>query len=155
MEKKKSSTRRQLLQILSGAAMLPLLSSCGTIIYPDRVNQKKRGDLDFIVVGMDAVGLLFFLVPGIIAFAVDFGTGAIYFPENHKKGTRETTIFDKIDNQVQTNQPVSIRDVEKIVSERTGRKVKLQSRDIRTMRIEHLDQFAMARLTAEMSLAAN
>ena len=28
---------------------------------------------------LDAVGLLFYIIPGLIAFAVDFATGAIYF----------------------------------------------------------------------------
>jgi hypothetical protein len=32
------------------------------------------------MVALDGVGLLFFFVPGIIAFAVDFMTGAIYLP---------------------------------------------------------------------------
>jgi len=32
------------------------------------------------VVALDAIGLLFFFVPGVIAFAVDFVTGAIYLP---------------------------------------------------------------------------
>jgi len=57
-----------------------LNTSCGTILYPERRNQ-KAGHLDPGVVVLDAVGLLFFLVPGVVAFAVDFTTGAIYLPE--------------------------------------------------------------------------
>ncbi len=53
--------------------------SCGTLLYPERRNQKGER-LDVGVVLLDAIGLLFFLIPGIIAFAVDFSTGAIYLP---------------------------------------------------------------------------
>lgn len=134
------------------ATTATLLSSCGTIIYPDRVNQKERGDLDIIVVGMDAVGLLFFLVPGIIAFAVDFGTGAIYFPEDHKKGKRETTIFDKVDSQVKLNQ----KEIERIVSDRAGQPIDLNSGTVQVTRIENLNQFGITydRLTSENIFAS-
>src|SRR5260370_17229808 len=54
-------------------------ASCGTILYPERRGQPE-GCLDGGVVALDAVGLLLFLVPGVIAFAVDFATGTIYLP---------------------------------------------------------------------------
>src|SRR5215472_17337813 len=54
-------------------------TSCGTILYPERRGQ-PRGPLDPGVVVLDAIGLLFFIIPGVIAFAVDFSTGAIYLP---------------------------------------------------------------------------
>lgn len=61
-------------------ASLALQSACGTILYPERRGQDAKGDLDIGVVLLDGVGLLFFLIPGIIAYAVDFSTGAIYHP---------------------------------------------------------------------------
>jgi hypothetical protein len=61
-------------------ASLGLQSACGTILYPERRGQDAKGDLDIGVVLLDGVGLLFFLIPGIIAYAVDFSTGAIYLP---------------------------------------------------------------------------
>ena len=125
--------------LAAGAASL--LSSCGTIIYPDRVNQEERGDLDVLVLGMDAVGLLFFLVPGIIAFVVDFGTGAIYFPEDHKKGDRERTIFDQINSQEKLDQP----EIEHLVSKQIGADISLERNGAQVMRINQLDQFWMAK----------
>jgi hypothetical protein len=53
------------------------ISSCGTILYPER-RGIRGGELDAAIVILDAVGLLFFVIPGIIAFAVDFDTGCIY-----------------------------------------------------------------------------
>jgi hypothetical protein len=29
---------------------------------------------------MDAIGILFYVIPGLIAFGIDFATGAIYYP---------------------------------------------------------------------------
>ncbi|MEE4264549.1 MAG: hypothetical protein V2I56_17835 [Desulfobacteraceae bacterium] len=54
-------------------------TSCGTIIYPERHGQSP-GKVDVGVAVLDGIGLLFFLVPGVIAFGVDFATGAIYLP---------------------------------------------------------------------------
>jgi hypothetical protein len=64
---------------MSGGALCAGLSSCGTILYPDRIGQ-THGPLDWKVVALDTVGLLLFLVPGVIAFVVDFHNGTIYLP---------------------------------------------------------------------------
>lgn len=55
--------------------------SCGTLLYPERRGQ-SAGRLDVGVVILDTIGLFFFLIPGIIAFTVDFSTGAIYLPSS-------------------------------------------------------------------------
>lgn len=55
------------------------LSGCGTVIYPERRGQ-AAGRIDPTVVIMDGIGLLFWVIPGLVAFAVDFATGAIYSP---------------------------------------------------------------------------
>ena len=52
---------------------------CGTILYPERRGH-KTGRIDPAVAVLDGVGCLLFIVPGLIAFAVDFATGAIYLP---------------------------------------------------------------------------
>ena len=46
-------------------------------MYPERKGQRE-GRLDPAIVILDAVGLIFFLIPGVIAFAVDFNNGCIY-----------------------------------------------------------------------------
>ncbi len=56
-----------------------LTSSCGTILHPERRGQ-PAGRLDPKIVALDAIGMLFFFVPGVIAFAVDFSNGTIYLP---------------------------------------------------------------------------
>lgn len=61
------------------ATLLTQLTACGTIFYPDRRGQID-GKLDPVIVALDAVGLLFYIIPGLIAFGVDFASGAIYYP---------------------------------------------------------------------------
>lgn len=70
-------------RILSGvlaASLLAQLTGCGTLFYPERRGQ-LNGQIDPAVAVLDAVGILFYVIPGLIAFAIDFGTGAIYLPE--------------------------------------------------------------------------
>jgi hypothetical protein len=54
-------------------------ASCGFLIYPERKGQKS-GSIDPGIAILDAAGLLVFVVPGLIAFGVDFVTGCIYLP---------------------------------------------------------------------------
>ncbi|ATE75620.1 polyribonucleotide nucleotidyltransferase [Pseudomonas frederiksbergensis] len=60
------------------ASLLTQMTACGSIFYPDRRGQID-GKIDPAIAALDAVGLLFYIIPGLIAFAVDFATGAIYF----------------------------------------------------------------------------
>lgn len=76
--------------LLVCSAILLQLVSCGTLLYPERRGQRS-GELDAAVVLMDGIGLLFFIIPGVIAFAVDIDTGAIYLPSAHPGGKRRTS----------------------------------------------------------------
>jgi len=62
------------------ATLLTQLSACGSIFFPDRRGQIE-GRIDPLIAGLDAIGLLFYIIPGLIAFGVDFTTGAIYLPQ--------------------------------------------------------------------------
>lgn len=59
------------------------LTACGTILYPERKGQIS-GRIDPAIAVLDGIGLLFFLVPGVIAFAVDFSDGTIYLPHGKR-----------------------------------------------------------------------
>lgn len=60
------------------------LAACGTILYPERKGQRD-GRLDIGVILLDGIGLLFFIIPGVIAYAVDFTNGTIYLPATETK----------------------------------------------------------------------
>lgn len=64
------------------------LAGCGTIFYPERRGQKS-GELDVKIVVADAIGLLFFILPGVAAFVIDFSTGAIYLPGGKRNFAEE------------------------------------------------------------------
>jgi hypothetical protein len=74
--------RRKVLLAALQAAMITT-AGCGTILHPERRGQPPTGRLDWGVVLLDGLGLIFFFIPGLIAFAVDFSTGAIYLPPEY------------------------------------------------------------------------
>jgi hypothetical protein len=59
------------------------MTACGYFLYPERVGS-KGGKLDTAIVVLDAAALLFGILPGVVAFAVDITTGAIYLPPGQK-----------------------------------------------------------------------
>ena len=150
------TTRRVMTTGLAvGAASL--LSSCGTIIYPDRVNQEKRGKLDPLVIILDGVGLFFFIIPGVIAFAVDFTTGAIYLPEGKETGDKERTIFDELSAHIHPGGKLNQREIEHVVSRISGVDIDLARDDVRAMQLDHLNQFwaTHSRVSGNAMLVAN
>ena len=119
-----------------GGAMF--LASCGTVLYPERRGQ-PTGRLDVGVVALDGIGLLAFLVPGIIAFAVDFSTGAIYLPPEHAMlvpGAAAELRKVQVDPAELTPERL-----EAIVREQTGKAVSLQPGAYRAMKLQRPDQF--------------
>ena len=58
---------------------LVAVSGCGYLLYPERHGQTGTR-IDPVVAAMDAGLLLLYVIPGIVAFAVDFTNGTIYIP---------------------------------------------------------------------------
>lgn len=71
---------KALASVLLTLTLTTQLAACGTIFYPERRGQIS-GEIDSGVAILNGIGLLFYIIPGIVAFAVDFATGAIYFPD--------------------------------------------------------------------------
>jgi hypothetical protein len=63
------------------ATLLTQLTACGTLFFPDRRGQIE-GRIDPVVAGLNAIGILFYVLPGLIAFGIDFASGAIYLPND-------------------------------------------------------------------------
>ncbi len=81
------------LRIFICAVLMVQLMGCGTILYPERKGQ-TGGRIDTGVAVLDGIGLLLFVVPGVIAFAVDFYNGTIYLPGTSSGQDVNTTIQD-------------------------------------------------------------
>jgi len=64
------------------AGLMLSLTGCGTLFYPERKGQ-LQGRVDPGVAVADGLGLLLFIVPGVIAYAVDFSNDTIYLPDSH------------------------------------------------------------------------
>lgn len=72
-------TQTRVIGSLLVAALFTQLTACGTLFFPERRGQIE-GRIDPVVAALNAIGILFFVLPGLIAFAIDFTTGAIYLP---------------------------------------------------------------------------
>lgn len=88
--------------VLLTTALATQLAACGTLFYPERRGQ-IQGNIDPGVAALNAIGLLFYLVPGIVAFAVDFATGAIYLPDQRYSIAPER-LNEAVDAQGQVDQ---------------------------------------------------
>ncbi len=94
------------------------LIACGTIMYPERKGQRE-GRLDPSIVILDAVGLLFFLIPGVIAFAVDFDNGCIYLPGG-KHSTKTTNDIKIVRFNPRSTSP---SDLARLIEQNVGKKI--------------------------------
>ena len=111
------------------------LVGCGTIMYPERKGQKS-GKIDAGVAVLDGIGLLFFLIPGVIAYAVDFSNGTIYLP-----GTSRSSLDIKQNIREVKFDPkhTSIAGIEKIVKNETGYDVKLYQSKMQIVKLKSSD----------------
>lgn len=133
------TVKRWLKRAVIGASVIAI-SGCGTIFYPERKGQLS-GDIDPAVAVANGVGLLFFIVPGVIAYAVDFSNGTIYLP-SRTSGDIDTQPLD--DN-------MDIVALEKLLSEQAGQPVTLQSELMKVEEVDSLDEaLAMVRMSGVM-----
>ena len=115
------------------------LSGCGLLLYPERRGQ-TLGRLDWTVVALDTIGLCFFFVPGLIAFAVDFATGTIFLPE---RGVA-TNPADEHPALVSLSIPpdqLSFKAIEKVVSDYTQQPIRLQDGKYEIHTLEDIEAF--------------
>jgi hypothetical protein len=124
--------------LLSSCALAT--AGCGTIFYPERRGQ-PAGRLDWKVVAFDALGLLLFFIPGIVAFAVDFSTGAIYLPPDYYgKAERPDPRRDFTVHKLPRGQ-MDRAAIERVVSEHAGEPILLEPGKFETQELSDLDEF--------------
>lgn len=117
--------------------MVVNLTACGTILYPERKGQTK-GQLDSGVVILNAVGLLFFLVPGVIAFAVDFSNGTIYLPDG-----RQSQLSDEELESISLNNEVNVRALEVLVGDKMAKDVSITGLSLQVKKVASQRELAM------------
>jgi len=126
---------------LCGLLALTLLVqsvSCGTILYPERIGQ-TRGALDYKVVALNTIGLLLFVVPGAIAFAVDFYNGTIYLPNGTYRGQSPDLVASTDWQTIKLPPDVNTREkLQKFLSEETGHSVVLEEETLEIYELKNL-----------------
>ncbi|MCO7217789.1 MULTISPECIES: hypothetical protein [unclassified Halomonas] len=129
-------------RLLTGLVLATTLTSlvgCGTVFHPERKGQIS-GRIDPVVAVANGVGLLFFIVPGVIAYAVDFSNGTIYLP-----GTGSASV-----DSLPMGEGRDLASLERLVSERVGTEVKLSDELVRVEQVESLDEaLAMVRMASD------
>jgi hypothetical protein len=128
------------------------LAGCGTLLYPERRGQ-AAGKYDTDIILLDAAGLLVGIVPGVIAFAVDLTTGAIYLPVGQTSRTRE--IFGSVEIERVPFEGDSLEDVEEALREHSGVDVDLRAPSVRFTRpAEDADLEALLRQWNHLAIAS-
>ena len=110
------------------------VNSCGTILYPERRGQTS-GKIDVGVALMDGLGLLLFVVPGVIAFVVDFSTGAIYLPPEPS-----SLEYDKIHEMEVTKigrEALTQKEIQLLIADKTGHTIDIASPGVRVARFSN------------------
>jgi hypothetical protein len=118
---------------VAAAALLLHLTACGTILHPERRGD-RRGGVDPAVLLLDGALLVLFVVPGLVAFGVDFYTGAIYLPGDAGRVSRVP---------VPAHELTEAR-IEAIVRARTGRPLRLGDPAVHRLRMRSPDDLAAA-----------
>lgn len=124
----------RLLKVFTCVVLIAQMIGCGTLMYPNRRGQRE-GRIDPGVAVLDGVGLLLFILPGVIAFAIDFGSGAIYLP-----GTSRSSLDLKHVRVVKFDpKRYSNESLEKIIKKETGLGVKLNQANMQVIRLKSID----------------
>ncbi len=123
-----------LICVVVSVVLITQLYGCGTILYPERRGQ-RTGTVDGGTVIMDALWLLVFIVPGVVAFVVDFSTGAIYFPGGSRRSSGPGE-YGKVTVVRVDPRDLNEKKIKEVVMKETG----LKELDLNRARIYKLDE---------------
>jgi hypothetical protein len=146
---KKMKPKSRSLRCMSAVFILMFLfqlTSCGTLIYPERRGQ-SGGRIDVGVVVLDGIGLLLFVIPGLVAFAVDFGTGAIYLPGGKRAASGPADADNLLVIHVNPGK-LTKKGIERIVSQHTGCPVDLDQGNVQVFELACTEDIGPQLLTA-------
>ncbi len=129
MSLKKSLVK--IIPIIIVTAFLLQALSCGTILYPERRGRTK-GPIDPSVAILDGVACLLFILPGVVAFAVDFSTGAIYLSNSDKQASSSRIKqFRGVEFDINSNDKAA---VETLMKKATGSNIDLSDEQLHVYR---------------------
>jgi hypothetical protein len=83
-----------------------------------------------------------FFVPGVIAFAVDFATGAIYLPPDYYgKAERDKRGSEKLTTLQVPHGKADREHIEHVVSQHVGQNISLADGEVETRPLKTIDEF--------------
>lgn len=104
---------------------------CGVLLYPERQGQ-KGGKIDPAIAILDGLGLLLYVIPGLVAFAIDFHQGTIYLPggrssdANNPDGLRAVKVEGEMTEE----------NIEATLRRELGQDVDVTGMNVQAMRID-------------------
>ena len=134
-----SMTRRQFFGSSAATFLTVSTTGCGTLRYPERVGQARGGfdDVDWTIAGMDSIGLVFFFVPGVIAFAVDYYNGTLFYPPG-RYGSLQPAELNQV--ALPVGKP-SISMIQQTISDEIGQPVQLEKEKFVARKLSSIKQF--------------
>ncbi len=132
-------TRRQFFGYSAATVLTVSATGCGTLRYPERVGQARGGfdDVDWTIAGMDAIGLVFFFVPGVIAFAIDYHNGTLFYPPGQYGNLQSTELHEVA---LPAGEP-SISMIEQTISNEIGQPVQLEKENFVARKLSSIKHF--------------
>ena len=142
-DRQMDNEEKNMIKILSNTLRLAVcavftvqLMGCGTLMYPERRGQRD-GSVDAGVAILDALGLLFGIIPGVIAFAVDFSNGTIYLPKGRLSSNLD---FNNIREVKFDPKHTSLASIEGMIKDETGCAVKFNQSNIKLSKLKSLNE---------------
>jgi len=117
------------------AGLVLQTTACGTILHPERKGQ-TQGQLDPAIVALNALGLLLYVIPGLVAFAVDFSNGTIYLPGG---GSAQLT-QEQVEQITRADGEVDEQALELLLREELELDVDLQAENVEVRSLDSLEQ---------------
>lgn len=97
-----------------------IAAGCGTLFKSERIGKASSNRIDAAILVLDCCGLLFGLIPGVVALVLDFNNKTVYFSATEVSGmpnSAENMVALKVEN-------MSEEAIAAALSEALGREVK-------------------------------
>lgn len=119
--------RKRIVTILTLVLFTFAVSGCGTILHPERKGQ-AAGEIDPKIAILNGLGLILFIVPGVIAFAVDFNNGSIYLPGGSSSAVEQSDNNSLV--VINSDREMDKHYLEQVVLEKVGEFVDLDAETV-------------------------
>lgn len=111
-------------------ALVLQTTACGFILHPERKGQ-TGGQIDPAIAILDGIGLLLFIIPGAIAFGVDFYHGTIYLPNGSSAQLNDEQL-----ERISRNDELDVEELERIMQDELGMALDLQASNVQIRPLE-------------------